>query len=774
MRHPLACILAWCVVATITAAEPTSPDLPLGVVRAVDAAQVQIEFLAEHDVGVDSVLALYGPGRLEKHPLTQKVIAEHRSLDARAMVTAVDGAVLGARIYWTREGATIAPGHDAVPVPGEASPDTPPALLGEPPTVTVPIQGRVELRAPLRDPEGRPLSCTWSLPDVAHPGVLEAEHTGDPVVGWLAPAVPGDATVQVIARDPVGQTRSVELSITVTGLPDGWRSRALVSQRRMGAGVGRPLVWLGRNRSGRWWGITERGAVMTYAPGWRTGHEQPLSDDVRLSGPVAMVPAEAVVYILDARQRSVAVVAHDGVLRSRIGELRSPTDLVRDSAGALYVADQQSGGVLVHDPDGSFRCTLGRPGEGPDRFAGLTRLAMGPDDTCYALDAEQAQVLRYDASHRRIGSWPIQVGEDIELVDIAWHPDGLLVLLDSGKVLIVGADGLATRSIPPLSESGWFERLYAPSSVSVDPAGSVYVTYPDDGLIARHGIGGRLTGVRGPELWAVASCVTDGRGSCHVIDERSGMVSRFDAAGWLTARFGGMRDAGGPFERPGAMAVSPDGRYLCVVDTRRICVVRYDLARLEDRPLIFGQKGENQGQFEEPVGLALDAAGHCYVLDADLHRVVVFDANGSFLFDFGRYDRGREADELQRPARIAVAPDGGTAYIYDSRRYEVMKFALDQSAGSAQHVTNTGGRGRDLGQFYRVVAMGCDRLGLLYVADSSRDDLQALDFRGANGVPLLALDHEQIDLRGIEGMALHPDGYPLVFGDGTAVGLRWE
>ena len=64
----------------------------------------------------------------------------------------------------------------------------------------------------------------------------------------------------------------------------------------------------------------------------------------------------------------------------------------------------------------------------------------------------------------------------------------------------------------------------------------------------------------------------------------------------VIARFGGTERYGGSFERPGAMAASPDGAHLYVLDTRRYAVLRFEPARPDARPLVFGQRGENPGQ----------------------------------------------------------------------------------------------------------------------------------------------------------------------------------
>ena len=49
----------------------------------------------------------------------------------------------------------------------------------------------------------------------------------------------------------------------------------------------------------------------------------------------------------------------------------------------------------------------------------------------------------------------------------------------------------------------------------------------------------------------------------------------------------------------------------------------------------FGGKGSGDGQFMNPVGIAIDSNGRFIVADTGNHRVQVFDSTGKFLFKFG-------------------------------------------------------------------------------------------------------------------------------------------
>jgi hypothetical protein len=104
---------------------------------------------------------------------------------------------------------------------------------------------------------------------------------------------------------------------------------------------------------------------------------------------------------------------------------------------------------------------------------------------------------------------------------------------------------------------------------------------------------------------------------------------------------------------------------------------------------------------------------------------------------------------------------------------EIKKFALDQGASTASHVTNCGGKGDGSGQLRSPVGIGCDRQGILLVVDKSREDVQALDFHGNSAVALCAHHFGDFGIRSVEAVAVSPDGQLWMAGNGTLSGARW-
>lgn len=747
-------------------------DQPLGVVETADKGAVVVRFDASVKLLPGSMIAIYGPGPVKKHPLTKEILVEERVLVAKAQVIdPTDPTKTKVRVTWS--GAAPAVGFDAVPLPKEAAPNAAPAFAGTPAVVSAPVQGAVKVTLPFSDPDGDVVAYTWRVEGpVGLTGVLNSRTGTVPEVWWSAPGVPGNVTLVVSARDPLGQETVAKVPLSATA-DDNWRAREPKQFASLGAERQPAFTRVVREPSGTWLGITASGVVERIATGWLWSAPVSFAKDKGPARPVAALSVGKELHVLDASKRAVVVFGADGNPLRDYGASSAPSDLVIAPDGTAFIADQDAGGVLVYEANGAFRLRLGQAGKGQDAFTGLSRLALARSGELVCLDQAQAQIQRFDRFHRRLPTWQLQADAKNPPIDVAVHAKGVLVLLSSGQILVADAKGQTSQAWKGLGDVGLVPRAGLASSLTVDAAGEVFVTYPEYGFVARYSAEGVFSGVAGASLWTQTHYALDGQGRFIALDAASGQLSLFDQDGFLLGRTGGLVRGGGVIARAGAFAVAPDGLSAVVLDTSEMHVVRFDLNDPKAKPLVFAQPGKNQGQFQAPLAVAMDASGRSYVLDGKQHRVQVFDAAGAFLFSFGRYERGKQPDELSEPTLVAVSPAGDAAYVYDYDTYEVKKFALDQAKKEGVHVNNTGGKGDGPAQFRSVVGLMADRLGLLYVLDDSRDDLQVIDFRGSNAVAGPVRKVTDLGLRGGSHLGVSPDGRFVVVYDGAFTGWRW-
>jgi sugar lactone lactonase YvrE len=91
----------------------------------------------------------------------------------------------------------------------------------------------------------------------------------------------------------------------------------------------------------------------------------------------------------------------------------------------------------------------------------------------------------------------------------------------------------------------------------------------------------------------------------------------------------------------------------------------------------FSPEGEPLGRFDVapmPGGIAVDRAGNVYVAPMMGHKVCVFSPAGKLLREWGRHGKGD--GEFDQPGGLAVAPDG-SVYVADQVNRRVQRFTAE-------------------------------------------------------------------------------------------------
>lgn len=736
----------FCALLALASAPSADPARPaLGTVEKVTGDSLLLRFDAPGTAGLDAgrMVGIYGPGLVEKHPLTGEVIIERPALVAKAQLTLVLPGRVEARTLWRAEGLQPIAGFDAVPL-GEPAPNTPPTLRSPIQPVTATIGRSVAVGLDILDPDGDPLNLTWSLHPAGSSGRLEATTSSLPTMLWQAPGCVGEAVLTVIARDRCGLEAAFSVPLSAqapaTGAAVAPEPPRLLA--RMGEGNEPSAGWLARDGEGAWWALDLEGGIHKAAPGWGAWGRLGLTDDQRPKKPAGLAAKGQDLYVLDAGRGELRIHALTGALRRSLRGLDRPSGVAVADDGTIYVADQGAGGVVIFEADGRLRGRLGGPG--PEGFQGLTTVAVGAAGEVFALDALAGTVWIFARNGQRVGQW--QVGSDA--VAVAWTPGGLLLLRGGGGLSQLGPDGKIQRTwegqgVVGLAEAG------RPAALWSDPSGLALACFPESGSILRWR-DGLCTGCRGAQLrlnrrlWAA-----DGRGRLAALGDDDRRIRLLDSEGWqqrlLTA----------PGSRTTAMAFSPDGRALWLADDKNSCAYRLDLEQ-GGQPRQIGGAGEAPHLLQRPLAVAVDESGRGYVLDSKACKVVVYGADGTFLFTFG--SRGSSPDQLDDPRHLAVSPDGGTVWIYDHDEYQVKRFALDHQAARGRFTLLGFGKGDGNCQLRECVGLACDRLGRLVLLDASRGDVQQVDFNGSAPRLIARKTLSEVGLGTPRALAVSPDG----------------
>lgn len=125
---------------------------------------------------------------------------------------------------------------------------------------------------------------------------------------------------------------------------------------------------------------------------------------------------------------------------------------------------------------------------------------------------------------------------------------------------------------------------------------------------------------------------------------------------------------------------------------------------------------------DRPTGLAWDSqAGRLYVTDTLSHSIIVLDAEGKRLFEFG--GRGIGDGEFNYPSHLTLA--GGSLYVNDTMNFRLQAFDLDGNFDSS-----FGRHGDGSGDFAQPKGVAIDSEGHVYVADAMFNRVQIFSEQG--------------------------------------------
>ncbi|XP_041379764.1 LOW QUALITY PROTEIN: RING finger protein nhl-1-like [Gigantopelta aegis] len=126
------------------------------------------------------------------------------------------------------------------------------------------------------------------------------------------------------------------------------------------------------------------------------------------------------------------------------------------------------------------------------------------------------------------------------------------------------------------------------------------------------------------------------------------------------------------FRLPDSITISPiTGHiYIADYDNHRIQVLNPDLIFSH----MFGTKGSAEGQFNNPIDIAIDRRGLVYVTDFNNHRIQTFTSEGLFLSQFGT--KGSGPGQLSYPLGIVI-DDNNLMYITERDNHRISIFTTD-------------------------------------------------------------------------------------------------
>lgn len=250
--------------------------------------------------------------------------------------------------------------------------------------------------------------------------------------------------------------------------------------------------------------------------------------------------------------------------------------------------------------------------------------------------------------------------------------------------------------------------IVSPYGVAADGKGRIWLADPGSGVIHLIDIARKridyLSVFAGRQLVSPVGVAYDlDRERLYVADAGLVEILQFDA----DQRYQGSLSPAQPLQRPGGMAVDASGR-LYVVDALA-GIIQVFSATGESLPAL-GSALTADGKFNRPTNVALDKQGRVYVVDALNFRVEVLGLAGEAPATIGQL--GSVPGSFARPRGIAVDSEGHI-YVADAAFDNVQIF---NRQGQLLLILGSGEAGP--GQFCMPAGMMLDQQDRLYVVDS--------------------------------------------------------
>jgi sugar lactone lactonase YvrE len=353
-----------------------------------------------------------------------------------------------------------------------------------------------------------------------------------------------------------------------------------------------------------------------------------------------------------------------------------PLAVAVDRTGFVYVADDGYSEIRKYTADGHFVTKWGSYGSGDGQFKGPSAIAFDSLNYVYVADTSNCRIQKFTASGKFVAKWGTKGSGNGQLDS----PGGIAV---GPKDEVFVADTKNNR-IQKFTSRGTFIAKWTTFGLS----------YP--------------TGI-----------AADLKGSIYVVDKGNNRVVKLTSTGTYVTGWGGSGTTGGKFSSPNGIAVDKKG-YVYVADTGNTRIQKFTSTGAYIRS--WGAKGLEEyqgfldGEFRQPIGVAVDGQNNVYVADRETPHIQKFTKDGGFITKWG--SGGAQRGMFFFPAGAAV--DGsGNVYAVDVGNHRIQKFD-----GEGRFLREIGSYGTADGQFTIPTAMALDSADNIYVVDYLNDRIQ--------------------------------------------------
>lgn len=231
----------------------------------------------------------------------------------------------------------------------------------------------------------------------------------------------------------------------------------------------------------------------------------------------------------------------------------------------------------------------------------------------------------------------------------------------------------------------------------------------------------------------ITGIALDGKGNLFLAEFDDSKIYKYSTSGKLLATWGERGSGPGQLEAPDKLAFDAQGNlYVTEVGSRatgegqnnRIQKFSADGASLGQ----WGTFGSGPGQFNSPVGIAIDQQGDIYVADIGNHRVQKLSSLGQPLTQWHTVGSGTgESTEIGYDLALDAS---GAVYVTEPHPFSDGSDRVQKFSPSGELLATWGGSGTGPGQFHQPTGVTVDNKGDVFVVDADNNRVEKFSSSG--------------------------------------------